>query len=61
MNYQRQSGVNPGYVRLAVGIKHFEDVIADIKQALAAAKALPLIFPGQNMNCSGSCSSYFIV
>jgi O-acetylhomoserine (thiol)-lyase len=31
--------VTPGYVRLAVGIEHFDDIIADIEQALAAANA----------------------
>ena len=30
------AGVTPGYVRLSVGIEHPDDIIADIKQALAA-------------------------
>jgi O-acetylhomoserine (thiol)-lyase len=36
---QLKTGVTPGYVRLAVGIEHFDDIIADIEQALAAANA----------------------
>ena len=32
-----QTGVTDGYVRLCIGIEHFEDIISDIKQALAAA------------------------
>lgn len=31
------SGVTPGYVRLAIGIEHADDIIADIEQALAKA------------------------
>jgi O-acetylhomoserine (thiol)-lyase len=31
--------VTPGYVRLAVGIEHIDDIIADLHQALAAATA----------------------
>lgn len=31
------SGVTPGYVRLAIGIEHAEDIVADIEQALAKA------------------------
>jgi cystathionine beta-lyase/cystathionine gamma-synthase len=27
-------GITPGLVRLSVGIEHFEDIIADLKQAL---------------------------
>ena len=34
---QLQTGVTEGYVRLAVGIEHPDDIIADIDQALAAA------------------------
>ena len=34
---QLASGVTPGYVRLAVGIEHIDDIIADLQQALAAA------------------------
>merc|ERR1711904_524136 len=30
------AGVTPGYVRLSIGIEHPDDIIADIKQALAA-------------------------
>ena len=32
-----QTGVTDGYVRLSIGIEHADDIIADIKQALAAA------------------------
>ena len=32
-----QTGVTDGYVRLCIGIEHVEDIISDIKQALAAA------------------------
>lgn len=31
------AGVTPGYVRLAIGIEHAEDILADIEQALAKA------------------------
>jgi len=34
---QAQTGVSDGYVRLAVGIEHIEDILADLDQALAAA------------------------
>ena len=30
------AGVTPGYVRLSIGIEHPDDIVADIKQALAA-------------------------
>ena len=33
---QIKAGVTPGYVRLAIGIEHKDDIIADISQALAA-------------------------
>ena len=33
---QLAAGVTPGYVRLSIGIEHSDDIIADIKQALAA-------------------------
>jgi O-acetylhomoserine (thiol)-lyase len=36
---QLASGVTPGYVRLSIGIEHIDDIIADLDQALAAAKA----------------------
>lgn len=32
-----QTGVTDGYVRLSIGIEHSDDIIADLKQALAAA------------------------
>jgi len=34
---QLRTGVTDGYVRLAIGIEHPEDIIADIDQALKAA------------------------
>ena len=34
---QLQTGVTEGYVRLAVGIEHIDDIFADLEQALAAA------------------------
>ncbi|QKG58506.1 O-acetylhomoserine aminocarboxypropyltransferase/cysteine synthase [Hymenobacter sp. BRD128] len=36
---QLASGVTPTLLRLSVGIEHFEDIKADLKQALAAAAA----------------------
>ena len=33
------SRVTPGYVRLSIGIEHYDDIVADIEQALAAAHA----------------------
>jgi O-acetylhomoserine (thiol)-lyase len=32
------AGVSPGYVRLAIGIEHIDDILADLTQALAAAE-----------------------
>ena len=37
---QLSSGVTPGYVRLSVGIEHYDDIISDISQALDAASAI---------------------
>jgi O-acetylhomoserine (thiol)-lyase len=34
---QLATGVNPGYVRLSVGIEHIDDILADLEQALAKA------------------------
>ena len=31
---QVQTGVTPGYVRLAIGIEHIDDILADLEQAL---------------------------
>ena len=36
---QLATGVTPGYVRLSIGIEHIDDIIADLSQALDAAKA----------------------
>ena len=36
---QRAAGVEPGFVRLSVGIEHIDDILADIEQGLAAAGA----------------------
>jgi O-acetylhomoserine (thiol)-lyase len=35
---QRKAGVTPETIRLSVGIEHCDDIIADLDQALAAAK-----------------------
>jgi O-acetylhomoserine (thiol)-lyase len=34
---QQATGVTDGYVRLAVGLEHIDDILADLSQALAAA------------------------
>jgi O-acetylhomoserine (thiol)-lyase len=34
---QLQTGVSESYVRLAVGIEHPDDILADLRQALDAA------------------------
>ena len=34
---QAATGTTPGYVRLSVGLEHIDDIIADLKQALAKA------------------------
>jgi O-acetylhomoserine (thiol)-lyase len=39
---QLKSGVTPGYVRLSVGIEHIDDILADLDQALAAARKQPV-------------------
>ena len=36
---QLKTGVTDGYVRLSVGIEHIDDILADLRQALAAAAA----------------------
>lgn len=35
---QRATGVSDGYVRLSIGIEHIDDILADLEQALDAAK-----------------------
>ncbi len=35
---QAATGVSPGYVRLSIGIEHIDDILADLAQALDAAK-----------------------
>jgi O-acetylhomoserine (thiol)-lyase len=35
---QLATGVSPGYVRLSIGLEHIDDIIADLAQALDAAK-----------------------
>ncbi|HVB69744.1 MAG TPA: PLP-dependent transferase, partial [Acetobacteraceae bacterium] len=35
---QLATGTTPGYVRLSIGIEHPDDIIADLAQALDAAK-----------------------
>ncbi|MFZ1579151.1 MAG: PLP-dependent transferase, partial [Nostocoides sp.] len=32
------AGVTPGLIRLAVGIEHIDDIIADLEQGFAAAR-----------------------
>jgi O-acetylhomoserine (thiol)-lyase len=34
---QAMTGVTPGYVRLSIGLEHPDDILADLKQALARA------------------------
>ena len=34
---QLSAGVTPGYVRLAIGIEHIDDILADLDQALQAS------------------------
>ena len=36
---QAATGVTPGFVRLSVGIEHIDDILADLDQALSAARA----------------------
>jgi O-acetylhomoserine (thiol)-lyase len=36
---QLASGVTPGLVRLAVGIEHIDDILADLEAGFAAAKS----------------------
>ncbi|AXK45983.1 O-acetylhomoserine aminocarboxypropyltransferase/cysteine synthase family protein [Brachybacterium saurashtrense] len=36
---QRAAGVEPGFVRLSVGLEHIDDILADIEQGLVAASA----------------------
>ncbi len=35
---QRKAGVRPEMIRLSIGIEHIDDIIADLDQALDAAK-----------------------
>ncbi|PWE55667.1 bifunctional O-acetylhomoserine aminocarboxypropyltransferase/cysteine synthase [Metarhizobium album] len=35
---QAASGVSAGYIRLSIGIEHIDDILADLKQALDAAR-----------------------
>ncbi len=36
---QLTAGVTPGLVRLSVGLEHIDDILADLDQGFAAAKA----------------------
>ncbi len=36
---QARMGITPGMIRLSVGVEHFEDIIADLRQALEGAAA----------------------
>jgi O-acetylhomoserine (thiol)-lyase len=38
---QAATGVTDGYVRLSVGIEHIDDILADLDQALTAARSVP--------------------
>jgi len=33
---QERMGITPGMVRLSVGVEYYEDILADLEQALAA-------------------------
>jgi cystathionine beta-lyase len=35
---RRQVGITDGLIRLSVGIEHITDILADLEQAIAAAK-----------------------
>lgn len=35
---QAATGVTPGYIRLSIGLEHIDDILADLDQALAAAR-----------------------
>ena len=37
---QLKTGVTPGYVRLAVGLEHIDDILEDISQALENIKLI---------------------
>ena len=34
-------GIGPGLIRMSVGVEHYEDIIADLEQALAAVEVPP--------------------
>src|SRR5699024_10516966 len=36
---QRAAGIEPGFVRLSVGLEHIDDILADIERGLAAVSA----------------------
>lgn len=36
---QSATGVTPGYIRLSIGLEHIDDILTDLKQALAASAA----------------------
>jgi len=36
------AGVTPGYIRLSIGIEHYDDIIADLDQALLASSKASL-------------------
>jgi O-acetylhomoserine (thiol)-lyase len=38
---QRKAGVRPETIRLSIGIEHVDDILADLDQALNAAKLTP--------------------
>ncbi len=32
---QNRMGINPSLIRLSIGVEHYEDILADLEQALA--------------------------
>ena len=40
---QLQAGVRPETIRLSIGIEHIDDIVADLDQALAAARRIPAL------------------
>jgi O-acetylhomoserine (thiol)-lyase len=36
---QRHAGVSPEMIRMSIGIEHFDDIVADLDQALAASES----------------------
>ena len=51
------AGVTPGYIRLSIGIEHYDDIVADLDQALLASSKASLKAVSQNY-CSGIKNKY---